>query len=299
MELKAGFEDIENGPRKVEKNEENWIKRVKIKFKAGGNFWIDSEEDEKKMKVVKEKNSEQSKGKDNKMIKKRGNNKDGRESEGKTVGTKEEEENKRWQASKGKKGKSPPKEKGINKKNSNINEEGWNEKYVAGKVRIVDSLDGPTPKLIEDGNGGKKKGKTERKKGLKGKGKNQDNKADWSTKNRMARGKVGTSRVGMRTELVMATQLEEAVLSQSFNWGSIGPERIIGMRKTPGLLSTQVDEIEKNIPRLGDPNEGEGGELEGYEEGGDRGNDSVLKLEVFEEPVTKAKLAWQEGRTRG
>ena len=32
MELKAGSEDIENGPRKVEKNEENWIKRVKIKF---------------------------------------------------------------------------------------------------------------------------------------------------------------------------------------------------------------------------------------------------------------------------
>ena len=47
MELKAGFEDIENEPRKVEKNEENWFKRVKIKFKADGNFWIDSEEDEK------------------------------------------------------------------------------------------------------------------------------------------------------------------------------------------------------------------------------------------------------------
>ena len=65
MELKAGFEDIGNGPREVKKNEGSWIKRTKVKFKAGKNPWIDSEEDEKKRKDVKGKNKEQSLEKDN------------------------------------------------------------------------------------------------------------------------------------------------------------------------------------------------------------------------------------------
>ena len=76
MELKAGFEDIGNGPREVEKNEGSWIKRAKVKFKAGKNPWIDSEEDEKKRKDVKGKNMEQSMEKDNKMIKKVGESQD-------------------------------------------------------------------------------------------------------------------------------------------------------------------------------------------------------------------------------
>ena len=53
MDRKTGFEDIENGPREVEENEESWFKKTKIKFKAGENSQIDSEEDEKKGRMGK------------------------------------------------------------------------------------------------------------------------------------------------------------------------------------------------------------------------------------------------------
>ena len=53
MDTKLVSEDIGSEPSKVKNNEESWIKRVKIKFKAGGNLENDSEEDEKLKKIVK------------------------------------------------------------------------------------------------------------------------------------------------------------------------------------------------------------------------------------------------------
>ena len=53
MDTKLVSEDIGSEPSKMKNNEESWIKRVKIKFKAGGNLENDSEEDEKLRKIVK------------------------------------------------------------------------------------------------------------------------------------------------------------------------------------------------------------------------------------------------------
>ena len=53
MDTKLVSEDIGFEPSKVKNNEESWIKRVKIKFKAGGNLENDSEEDDKLRKFVK------------------------------------------------------------------------------------------------------------------------------------------------------------------------------------------------------------------------------------------------------
>ena len=148
MDRKTGFEDIVDEPRELEKNEGNWLKKVKIKFKAGESPQFDSEEDEKKRKDGKGKEMDSDQGKNRKMIKKANNNNKGRhgvENERKIS----EEENLRWKDSKGQ--TEYPKKIG-DKKANNINigqDQQGKKKFVAGKLRIVESLDGPTPKMIE------------------------------------------------------------------------------------------------------------------------------------------------------
>ena len=151
MDTNTGFEDIENGPRKVENNERNWLKKVKNKFKAGESPEIVSEEDEKKRKDGKGKEEEIIQGKNRKMIKKANNNNNKKINGDRIEEMDNEEENGRWIDSKGKKGNTY--EKRENKDNNNISTQGLQEKkkYVAGKMRIVEGAEGPTPKMIEVG----------------------------------------------------------------------------------------------------------------------------------------------------
>ena len=118
MDRKTGFKDVENEPRELEKNEGNWLKKAKIKFKAGESSEINSEEDEKKRKDGKGKEMESDQGKNRKMIKKANNNNNkgrhGLERERKIS----EEENSEWKDSKGR--TESPKKLGENKINHNI-----------------------------------------------------------------------------------------------------------------------------------------------------------------------------------
>ena len=149
MERNQDLKDIENGPRKLEENEESWFKKTKIKFKAGENSQIDSEEDEKKRKDGKEKEMESNQGKNRKMIKKANNNNKKGSYEAESERNDSEEENRRWKDSKGL--AKNPKKLGENKDNNDArgHERLEKKKFVAGKLRIVDGVDGPTPKMIE------------------------------------------------------------------------------------------------------------------------------------------------------
>ena len=149
MDRKTGFEDVETEPRELEKNEGNWLKKAKIKFKAGEISEINTEEDEKKRKGGKEKEMESDQGKNRKMIKKANNN-DNKGSHG--VGRERdisEEEKLRWKDSKGP--TKNPEKLGENKANNDIigQDQQGKKKFVAGKLRIVEGIDGPTPKMIE------------------------------------------------------------------------------------------------------------------------------------------------------
>ena len=174
MEQKTNFEDIGDEPRELRKDEGKWLKKAKNKFKAGENTEGGSEEDEKKRKDGKGKEEEITQGKSRKMIKKVSNN-NNKKIGGKGIEERDnEEENEKWMDSKGKKGN--PNEKRESKDNNNNATQGLQEKkkYVAGKVRIVEGTEGPTPKMIEIGNrkGGKKKvlgkGKSKKRAGKKG-----------------------------------------------------------------------------------------------------------------------------------
>ena len=148
MEQKTGSEDITTGSNKVENNEGKWIRRGKIKFKDGEKSEIDSETEGKIREKIKGKMEGSTQGNNN-------NNKQNDKIKranvklaGKT-GTRDEEEERKWEGAKAKN----EEREGKNDKNNNNRKDGEEndgnnkkKKFVEGKIRLIEGREGPEPK---------------------------------------------------------------------------------------------------------------------------------------------------------
>ena len=220
MERKQAVEDFTKEGSKCSKDEEMWLKKTKNKFKPFEIVGNEVEGEEKIRKITKGKNKETTTEEDKEMKNKINNDKFEGEIKDLRWGKDGKEGKEAWREN-GEKNENPFK-KGAGENNNNNNnnkEDEGKKKYVAGKVRIIEGMEGPIPKMIELNGEGKKKVEIKRKKGGKG-------------KKKLRKPKVFGDKMGQTS-----TQLEEETATEGNQDGTM---------MGGGDEMTQDDEVEEN-----------------------------------------------------